>query len=247
LILWYDRVSYVHTEIPDEEVDMAMDLSFPDFSEALKAYFTGDKAAALEALSRLAIEHPDNASVQILLGNLHYSRGALDEALRSYRKAVELGPKYGHALYKLGVCAFRAGLLDEAREAFCRNLNLQGQTHAMSNYWIGLIDYFLGKDEAALQSFHKLKELSPKSDFANFFMAQLLIKHSRYQEALDLLDELLGRTPAFAEALYLQGQAYRGLYKNFEAVRCLRKALEFSPDDKRIQMELETLIEVPSV
>lgn len=90
---------------------MAMDLSFPDFSEALKAYFMGDKPVALKALTRLAAEHPDNASVFIMLGNVHYSLGALDEALLNFRKAVELGPEYGHALYKLGVCAFRAGAL----------------------------------------------------------------------------------------------------------------------------------------
>jgi len=226
---------------------MTMDLSFPDFSAALTSYFMGDKPAALEALTRLSAEHPDNASICILLGNLHYSRGALDEALRSYRKAVELGPKYGHAYYKLGVCSFRAGLLDEARDAFCRNLELQGQSHAMSNYWIGLIDYFLGKDEQALDSFHRLKEQSAESGFANFFMAQLLVKHNRHQEALDLLDELLSRTPDFSEALYLRAQALRGLYKNFEAVQCLRRALELAPGDKRIQMEMETLTEVPSI
>ncbi len=226
---------------------MTMDLSFPDFSEALKAYFTGDKSVALAELARLAAENPENASVCILLGNLHYSLGALDEALRAYRKAVELAPQYGHALYKLGVCAFRAGLLHEAREAFSRNLALQGQTHAMSNYWVGLIDYFLGKDEEALQSFHRLKEQSPQSNFANYFMAQLLVKHNRHQEALALLDELLGRTPGFAEALYLRAQALRGLYKNFDAMQCLRKALELAPNDNRIRMELETLEEVPSI
>lgn len=226
---------------------MTMNLSFPDFCEALEAYFTGDKSAALKALTCLAAEHPDNASIFILLGNVNYSLGALDEALLNYRKAVELGPEYGHPLYKLGVCSFRAGLLDEAREAFSRNLALHGQTHAMSNYWIGLIDYFLGKDDEALESFHRLKEQSPQSKFANFFMAQLLIKHNRHQEALDLLDELLKWTPDFVEALYLEAQAFRGLFKNFEAMQCLRKATALAPDDERIRMELETLMEVPSI
>jgi tetratricopeptide (TPR) repeat protein len=78
-------------------------------------------------------------------------------------------------------------------------------------------------------------------------MAQLLIKHSRHQEALDLLEELLERTPDFVEALYMQGQAHRGLYQNFEAIQCLRKALELAPDAKKIQMELEMLVEVPGL
>jgi tetratricopeptide (TPR) repeat protein len=225
---------------------MTMDLSFPDFSEALKAYFMGDKPVALKALTRLAAEHPDNAAVFIMLGNVHYSLGALDEALLNFRKAVELGPEYGHAYYKLGVCSFRAGLLDEAREAFSRNLTLAGQSHANSNYWIGLIDFFLGKDDDALESFRRLKEESPQSNFANFFMAQMLVKHNRHQEALVLLDELLERTPDFVEALYLRAQSLKGLYKNFESMQCLRKALELAPGDAKIQMELEMLVEVPA-
>ena len=116
----------------------------------------------------------------------------------------------------------------------------------MSNYWIGLIDYFLGRDEGALEAFARLKKESPDSNFANFFMAQLLIKHNRHQEALKLIEELVARTPDFVEAHYLLGQAYRGLYRNFDAIQSFRKALEIAPEDKRIQTELEILIEVPA-
>jgi tetratricopeptide (TPR) repeat protein len=226
---------------------MTLDLSFPDFSEAPKAYSADDKPSAFEELARLSAEHPDDVSVHILLGNLHYSQGALDEAIRDYRRAVELEPEYGRAHYMLGVCSFRAGFLDEAREAFANSLALQGRIHVMANYWIGLIDSFLGKDEEALESFRRLKEESSQSNFANFFMARLLIKHNRHQEALDLLGELLERNPVFVEALYLQAQAFRGLYKNFDAMRCLRRALELAPHDNRIRIELETLFEVPSI
>ena len=120
LIAVYDILMDQPAGFPDEEVGMTMDLSFPDFSEALKTYFMGDKRAALEELTRLAAEHPDNASVFILLGNVHYSLGALDEALLNYRKAVELGPEYGHALYKLGMMAERKGDKAAARTYFMR-------------------------------------------------------------------------------------------------------------------------------
>jgi tetratricopeptide (TPR) repeat protein len=225
---------------------MSMNLSFPDFAKALEAYFSGDKARAREEFTRLAETHPDSASVFIMLGNVYYAQGILDEALANYQKATELEPSYGHAYYKFGVCAFRAGHLNQAREAFAKNLQLEGQSHVMSNYWIGLIDYFLGKDEGALEAFGRLKKESPDSNFANFFMAQLLIKHNRHQEALLLIEELVARTPDFVEAHYLLGQAYRGLYQNFEAIQCFRKALEIAPEDKRIQTELEILIEVPA-
>jgi len=224
-----------------------MKLSFPDFAGALEAYFMGDKATARDAFTRLAEANPENASLFIMLGNVYYALGILDDALANYRKATELEPGYGHAYYKLGVCAFRAGHLNEAREAFAKNLQLEGQSHAMSNYWIGLIDNFLGRDEDALEAFGRLKRESPDSNFANFFMAQLLIKHARYQEALQLIEELIARTPDFVEAHFLQGQAYKGMYRNFDAIQAFRKALELSPEDKRCKTELELLIEVAAL
>jgi tetratricopeptide (TPR) repeat protein len=225
---------------------MSMELPLPEFSDALAAYFKGDHNTALKAFTRLAEAHPDNASVFIFLGNVNYALGFLEEALRNYEKAAELEPKHGHAYYKLGVCAFRAGHLERALDAFSENISLEGQSHAMSDYWVGLIDYFLGRDDAALEAFNRLKEASPESLFANFFMAQLLIKHNRCAEALVLLAELVEKTPTLSEAHYLMGQAYRCQYKNVEAIESFRKALAIAPGDKRVQAQLENLVEVSS-
>ncbi len=223
---------------------MSVQLSFPEFSDALQAYFKGDHQSALKAFTKLSQSHPDNASVFIFLGNVHYALGSLEEALRNYEKAAELEPNHGHAYYKLGVCAFRAGYLERALDAFSENIALEGQSHVMSDYWVGLIDYFLGRDDAALAAFGRLKQASPESLFANFFMAQLLIKHNRCQEALVLLAELVEKTPTLSEAHYLMGQAYKCQYKNVEAIASFRKALSIAPDDQRVRAELENLTEV---
>jgi tetratricopeptide (TPR) repeat protein len=109
----------------------------------------------------------------------------------------------------------------------------------MSNYWIGLINNFLGNDDEALEAFTVLHRESRESQLANFFLAQLLMKRNEHKKALGLLQELLTLTPDFAEVHFLIGQAYAGLYQNIEAIQSFRKTLELNPADKRAQLILE--------
>jgi tetratricopeptide (TPR) repeat protein len=226
---------------------MKINLHLPDYADAMEKYLEGDKQVALEAFRKLAEKYPDNPAIFLLLGNINYGLGLLGDAMKDYEKAIELEPKFGHAYYKLGVCAFRAGYLQKAMDSFDRNLELTGQRHTMSNYWAGLIHFFLSDDTAALRSWTRLHDESPESAFTNFFMAQLKIKRQEFKEALDLLNDLLEKAPEFAELHYLEGHAYRGMFRNFDAIRCFRKVLELNPGDKRVQMELETLTDVPSI
>jgi tetratricopeptide (TPR) repeat protein len=65
------------------------------------------------------------------------------------------------------------------------------------------------------------------------------MKRNEHAKALELLEELLDMSPDFAEAHFLIGRAYTGLYKNIEAIKSFRKAVELNPDDKRAKMMLE--------
>ena len=51
--------------------------------------------------------------------------------------------------------------------------------------------------------------------------------------------ELVAVSPDFAEAHFLMGQAYAGLYRNMEAIQSFPTTLRLNPDDKRARMLLE--------
>jgi len=221
--------------------------SEPEFLEGLKTYLMGDRADARKAIEGLHEKYPNDPSLLLMMGNIKYALGMLSEACVHYERALEISPGYCQVYFKLGVCYVRMGKLNEALRAFTKNVDSHCQGHVMSYYWLGLINNFLGNDDEALKAFTILRKESKESQLANFFLAQLLMKRNEHKKALELLQELLTLTPDFAEVHFLIGQAYAGMYKNFEAIQSFRKTLELNPEDKRAKMALEQYIEVPSL
>jgi tetratricopeptide (TPR) repeat protein len=210
-----------------------------EFISGMRTYMDGDREKSLKTLGDLLEKNPNDASLHVLLGNLLYSHGTLGKSAEHYEKALELAPGMCQAWYKLGVCYVRMGKLSEALRAFTKNVEAECGTHVMSYYWMGLINNFIGNDEKALEAFSILRRESDESLLANFFLAQLYMKRNEHAKALPLLEELVKMSPEFAEAHFLIGEAYAGLYKNFEAIQSFRKAAELNPDDKRAKMMVE--------
>jgi tetratricopeptide (TPR) repeat protein len=223
---------------------MSLDLSNKDYSVAIDHYLNGKWNEAKSAFELLLKKYPRDYFLPLLLGNTLYSLGRLDEAIDCYHDAIKLRPDFGNAFYKLGVCYYRCGRLEEGLEAFTKVLNLRDQSHAMASYFIGLINHLLGNDKAALEGFSSLRKISKDSLIANFYLAQLKMKERKYDEALDLLEELSKVTPNLAEVHYLLGTAQFRLHNNTAAIKSYRKTLELNPEDSRARSVLELLIDV---
>jgi tetratricopeptide (TPR) repeat protein len=221
------------------------DLSNPETAEAIQFHLLGDREGALRALTALVKKDPRNFYFHYLLGETKYALGLLDEAAGHYHDAIGLKPDFGVAFYKMGVCYYRCGQLEKSLECFAQLLAMKDQGHAMASYFFGLINQFLGNDEKAEEGFRILRGASRQSLIANYYLAQLKMKHHRYPEALELLDELLHATPNLAEVHYLKGMVFMGMHRNMEAIGSFRKTLELNPGDTRSRANLEMLTEVP--
>jgi tetratricopeptide (TPR) repeat protein len=217
----------------------------PEYIQAMEAFLSGDHAKAEEAITAVVQRIPDDPRMLHLLGNIKYTLGRLGEASAAYEKVISLDPGSCEAYFKLGVCYVRMGKLDDSLKAFKKNAAGQCGGHVMSYYWMGLINSFLGNDDAAREAFTLLHEESNESKLANFFLAQLLMRRNENAEALRLLQELLDVSPDFAEVHFLMGQVYSHMHRNVEAIQCFRKTLELNPEDKRARLEYERLVDVP--
>ncbi len=90
------------------------------YGEALASYESGNSRAALDALSELARQFPQLPMLQSTLGQALMSSGATDEALATFRRALDLSPRnipltmrYAESLLKAGQAkAAHAVLLD---------------------------------------------------------------------------------------------------------------------------------------
>jgi beta-barrel assembly-enhancing protease len=79
------------------------------YGEALASYQAGSSSASLDSLTELAREYPQVPMLQSTLGQALMSAGATDEALDTFRRALNLSPRnipltmrYAEALLKAG-------------------------------------------------------------------------------------------------------------------------------------------------
>jgi tetratricopeptide (TPR) repeat protein len=214
------------------------------YIDAMGKYLSGQWAEADAAFTGLDEAIAGEAFIKLLRGNIAYSRGQLEDAVARYREAIDARPDFGNAHYKLGVCLYRMGRLKQALEAFQAVVTMGDQSHAMAQYFVGLIHLFLGEDNGAATAFDGFHQASPESRIANFYLAQLKIKHKDFEEALSLLSELVEETPNFAEVHYMLGTVHYGLHNNTEAIKCFQRALDLNPEDERSKTKLTLLTDV---
>lgn len=213
------------------------------YINAMGLYLSGQWEEAESAFESLDEQFPNEAFIKLLRGNIDYSRGNLETAVKRYREAIDIKPT-GNVYYKLGVCLYRMGHLKEALNAFEEVVNMGSQSHAMASYFVGLITFFLGEDDDAAAAFDLFHKASPESMIANFYLAQLKIKRKEFSAALELLNELVQQTPYFAEVHYMLGTVHYGLHNNTEAIKCFQRALEINPADERSKTKLTLLTDV---
>jgi tetratricopeptide (TPR) repeat protein len=223
---------------------MKLDQNDPKYLQSMRLYLLGDWKAANEAFLELEKTYSDSAFIQLLLGNIQYSLGQLDKSVHYYERAIERKSDFGNAYYKLGVCLYRMGKLNKALDAFKTLLDMEDQSHAMAAYFVALITMFLGQNNEATNGFEILKNASPDSKIANFYLAYMKIKEHKWDEAVELLTELIEVTPNFAEVHYMLGQSYFALHKNIKALEAFKKALELNPEDTRAKSKIEVLTDV---
>ncbi|MEK6680463.1 MAG: tetratricopeptide repeat protein, partial [Nitrospirota bacterium] len=107
----------------------------------------------------------DRKNVQVAayneLGNKYKAKDMYDDAIASYKKALEINPKDAGSLYNLGLVYVKKGMYREASEATEGAISLDPKlTDAHRN--LGLIYYLYLKDnKKAIYHFKKLLQIAP--------------------------------------------------------------------------------------
>jgi tetratricopeptide (TPR) repeat protein len=121
--------------------------------------------ASLEEATKL---DPANAQLFFALGTLYESGKDLPKAVESYKKAIEINPKYFDALFNLGAVYFNEGA-EMANEANKIPYNEQKKFEAAKAK-------YLAKFKEALPYLEKALDESPKDDATLYSLQQLYAK-----------------------------------------------------------------------
>ncbi|HVB08532.1 MAG TPA: tetratricopeptide repeat protein [Candidatus Acidoferrales bacterium] len=109
--------------------------------------------------------------------------GAMDEAIRLYRRVIEMQPAWCEPHINLGCVFFQLGELENARKSFYTALALDPK-NAVCHFNLGCILDEIGESEKAVWHLRRAIELEPDHADAHFNLASAYEKRNEKQLAL---------------------------------------------------------------
>jgi tetratricopeptide (TPR) repeat protein len=156
-------------------------------------------------------------------------QGRLEEALLSFRRALQVQPDLPQTHNNLGIALQDQGRLEEAVASYRRALALNpGYAMAYNNLGTALKEQ--AKPEEAADCFRRALQLKPDDVMACSNLAGALNEQGQLAEAVACYRRALELKPDFAEAYADLGGLLRDQGSVDEAVACCRRALELKPD-----------------
>ncbi|WP_321954692.1 tetratricopeptide repeat protein [Paraburkholderia bannensis] len=153
----------------------------------------GQHAEAADLVRRAVDLRPDDAALQLNLGNALKAMGELDNAIERFRNALTLAPTFALAHYNLGNAYAATGRHEDAMYAFEHAVRLQpGDASSHNN--LGNALHALGRHAEAAESFRRALKIRPGHAGA----------HNNLGMALNALGDSAGAVEHFQKALRAQ-------------------------------------------
>src|SRR2546427_4318901 len=187
-----------------------------------------DLAAALELYDTLLREVPDSPKLWNERGVVLHQAGRPEDALASYRQAVEVDPKYALAWNNLGVVQAHGAAADPAIQAFRTALQLQG-TFSAARLNLALLLFQLRRFQLALEAYRQVLSSEPNSAAAWNGVGLVLVELKRFPDARNAFVRAVEGDPDHAGAHYNLSFTLSNLGDFDGALRATKRALELDP------------------
>ncbi|MDR3100850.1 MAG: tetratricopeptide repeat protein [Paraburkholderia sp.] len=153
----------------------------------------GQHAEAADLVRRAVDLRPDDAALQLNLGNALKALGELEGAIERFRNALTLAPAFALAHYNLGNAYAAVGRHEDAMYAFGHAVRLQpGDASSHNN--LGNALHALGRHAEAAEAFRRALKIRPGHAGA----------HNNLGMALNALGDCAGAVEHFQKALRSQ-------------------------------------------
>jgi Tfp pilus assembly protein PilF len=172
---------------------------------------------------------PTSARMHNNLGNIYFTRGRVEEAVRSYREAIRLEPDYPNPYNNLGNVFYRAGDYDSAVPLFIQAIKLNpGYGAAYNN--LGIIYCRRGETEEGIRLLKRSAALNPNDADTLYNLGVIYDMTDRPAEAVIYYQESLRLMPDVARVHSRLSQALRQLGRAGPADYHLKRAEELGGD-----------------
>ena len=193
---------------------------------------SGDVAQAEAAARAGLVASPLSADMPYLLGNVHATRGELDEAVARYADALALNAGYAQVHQALGDVHRQQGRLAEAVESHRRSVSLNpASAEARARLAAALHDS--GQLEAAIAAYGQALALDPNQADVQANMGYALQQAGHGEAAIASYQRAIAMRPDVAGVYSNLGNALSELGRLGEGVASYEQALALAPDDDR--------------
>ena len=160
---------------------------------------------------------PDcSAILDFTLGGIQFQQDKMNDALGNYQKAVVKFPSFRRAWRNIGLIYARDGKYDDAISAFTRMIELGGG----DAYSYGLLGFaYAAKQDyqASEVAYRNALLLQPENTEWRLGITRCVFKQQKFEDAVTMLEVLIGRYPEKSDFWLLQSQAYLGMKQPLKA------------------------------
>lgn len=184
--------------------------------EELLPILQTDKAAAQTMLIAKAQEPDSNATYDMILGNMYYQNGQLQQAVQSYENAIKKHKEFLRAHENLGFLYFQLGNMDKTLEHFTQAVKL-GAVNKDIYAILGYLFYEKEQFIAAETSYRSALIYEVENEDWEYGLARSILAQRKFKDAIGLFDRLIEGAPEQEEYWRLQAEAYLGLNDHLSA------------------------------
>ena len=231
-------ISLLSCHLAASELDQAVELgrtlrqSFPGDPDVLYHLASVYSRLWNQTVSEMVAKSPDSFRVHQVAGEALETQGKHEQAIKEYRRAVELNPKAPHLHYRIGRLLLADGKDTDtdkkALESFQQELVVNPQD-ALTHYEMGEIARRNRDSAAARTHYQQAIELSLNLVEARVGLGKLYLAEHQPDKALKELEQAVRQDGRNAQAHYALMLAYRDLgraeeaQKEFTAFQSLEK------------------------
>jgi tetratricopeptide (TPR) repeat protein len=213
-------------------------------AEASKKIGIRDFAGAQKVLVGLLKENPRIPEAHNLLGVCQVELGALDAAVLSFRRALELRPAYASAQLNLASVLLKQGKRDEAAKAIRTPVALDpnilaNDPNAATIHYLFALDYAQqGQTKQAKDSLEAAIRLKPGFTEARIALAKLELADKHEDAALEQFEAVIAQEPGQVFALGNAGLIFARRADYTKASERLSRAHELDPSSTPLALAL---------
>jgi O-antigen biosynthesis protein len=163
------------------------------------------------------------------LGKAFAKKGEWEQAISSYRQALDIDSHSAEIYQSLGEALVKNGELDEAVTAYQKSVEIQPYLwevhHNLGDIWQGQV-----RLNDAVAAYCLAIEFKPDFCWSHNNLGDVLIKQEKWEEAIDAYQRAIELNPDFHWSHYNLGDVCVKLERWEEAIAAYREAIKLNPD-----------------